>query len=108
MGLLRRMLGLGKKQEKPYVDAGIALMHKLITKFNLSDWKDLLPSYNEEEIEAINKRWARFQSIANDVVGADAQNSIRMILPSTYRECWLVRRYPNLRATLGNFRISFR
>jgi len=73
MGLMRRILGLGKKQEKPYVDAGIAVMHKLITKFNLLDWKDLLPSYTEEETEAINERWSRFQRMANEAAGGDAK-----------------------------------
>ncbi|MFH1595162.1 MAG: hypothetical protein ABIG94_02155 [Pseudomonadota bacterium] len=73
MGLLRRILGWEKKQDKPYVDAGMAVMHKLITKFNLLDWKDLLPSYTDEEIEAINKRWSRFQRMANNVGGGDVK-----------------------------------
>ncbi len=73
MGLLRRILGLVKKQEKPYVDAGVAVMHKLITKFDLRDWKDLLPSYTEEEMEAINKRLSKFQEMANKVAGGDVK-----------------------------------
>ncbi len=73
MSLLKRILGMEKKAEKPYIYAGIALIHKLTATLNLSDWKDLLPSYTEEEIEAINKRWSSFQRTANEVAGGDAK-----------------------------------
>jgi hypothetical protein len=73
MGLLRRILGLEKKAGKPYIDAGVALTHTLTTKLSLPGWKDLLPTYTEQEMGAINKRWSGFQKMANEVVDGDAK-----------------------------------
>jgi len=64
--------GLGKKMNKIYVDSGMALLHKLIITFNLPDWKELLPTYTEEEIEAINKSLSDFQKTADEVIGGSA------------------------------------
>ena len=71
MGLLSRILGSGKKQ--PYIDAGTALLHKLIATLNLPDWKDLLPTYTSAEIEAINRKLSSFQQEANRLGGGEAK-----------------------------------
>ena len=57
----------------PYIDAGMASIHKLITTLNLTDWKDLLPSYTEEEMEAINRKWSSFERMANEIAGGDVK-----------------------------------
>jgi hypothetical protein len=67
------MLGLENKTAKPYVDAGVALTHKLVTTLNLPGWKDSLPSYNEEEMEAIDRKLSGFQRMANGVDGGVAK-----------------------------------
>jgi hypothetical protein len=73
MGIIRRILGFEKKVEKSYVDAGVALIHKLNATLNLPDWRELLPTYTEEEMEAINRRWSDFQRTANEVGGGDVK-----------------------------------
>jgi len=74
MGIIRRLLGLeNKKADKPYLDAGVALTHRLASTLGLTDWKDLLPTYTEEEIEAINRKQVGFQKMANQVAGAEVR-----------------------------------
>jgi hypothetical protein len=48
------------------------LLYKLIITFNLPDWKELLPTYTEEELEAINKSRSDFQKTADEVIGGSS------------------------------------
>jgi hypothetical protein len=73
MGLLSELLGKKKRQEKPYIDSGLALINKLVTTLNLSGWKDLLPEYTPEEIEAIDRRLTEFQKLADKEYGGEAK-----------------------------------
>jgi hypothetical protein len=73
MGILSKMLGLERKKEKPYIDGGVTLIHKLTATLSLPDWKHLVPTYTEEEVEAINRSWSNFQKTANQAVGGDAK-----------------------------------
>lgn len=72
MGILNKLFGIEKSNTKPYVDAGVALLYKVTSSLNLPGWKDGLPTYTESEIEAIDRRMANFQKMANDVLGGDA------------------------------------
>jgi hypothetical protein len=72
MGFLKSLFGTGKRQE-PYVDAGMALTHKLVTALGLPGWKDLLPVYTQKEVEAINRELSMFQNIANKELGGEAR-----------------------------------
>ncbi|MBN2324120.1 MAG: hypothetical protein JXQ30_10330 [Spirochaetes bacterium] len=73
MGILNRIFGTQKNKAKPYVDAGMALLYKLMVSFNLSGLKDGLPSYTRPEMEAIDRRLSSFQKMANDEMGGNAR-----------------------------------
>ena len=70
MGFFGKLLGVQKRQ--PYVDAGMALLFKLCREFNLPGWKDGLPEYTQEEVDAIDLGLERFQSIADKEMGGKA------------------------------------
>ena len=65
----------GHRPPNPYVDAGTALLHHLITTLNLPGWKDLLPSYTPEEAAAIQAELSNFQKMADAEAGEGAQGS---------------------------------
>ena len=73
MGFLSKLFRTNKCPPKPYVDAGVQLMHKLIQSLNLDGWQNLLPVYSREEIGAIDSGMSNFQNIANDVLGGEAR-----------------------------------
>lgn len=72
MGFLSKLFGTGKR-EKPYVDAGMLLMSKLIQVLRLDGWQNLLPVYTQEEMETIDRELSALQQIANQVVGGEAR-----------------------------------
>jgi hypothetical protein len=67
-----KTLGLLKEKDTRYVDSGMELLCKLIVTLDLTDWKDLLPIYTEEEIDIIDNGLTAFQRTANDVIGGKA------------------------------------
>ena len=69
MGFLRKLFGTIRRPDKPYVDGGMRLLHRLITSLRLNGWENLLPVYTPREIEVIEQKLAQFQSAANDVAG---------------------------------------
>jgi len=73
MRILNKLLGIGKSKANPYVDAGVALLFKLTSSLNLPGWKDGLPTYTKSEIEAIDRRIANFQKMANDELGGNVR-----------------------------------
>ncbi len=48
-----------------YVDAGIRLTRELVVSLGLGDWKDLLPEYTTEEMEAMDRELTNFQRMAD-------------------------------------------
>jgi hypothetical protein len=72
MSLLRRFFSPGQQIAKSYVDAGTALLNSLINALGLPGWKDLLPAYSAEEVEAIDSGLSQFQDIADKTVGGEA------------------------------------
>jgi len=72
VSIFSQLLGTKKTAAKPYPDAGLRLSYKLIDSLSLSGWKDGLPAYTPEEIEAIEGSLAAFQRIANETVGGNA------------------------------------
>jgi hypothetical protein len=72
MGLLDKLFATSKSIEKPYVDAGVRLTHKLVQSLQLDGWPNGLPAYTRAEAEAIDAGLSRFQQIANEVMGGTA------------------------------------
>lgn len=62
-----------RKSPKPYVDAGVALIHRLENSLSLLAWNDLAPTYSAEEMEAIDRKLSSFQKTANHVAGGEAR-----------------------------------
>lgn len=57
--------------DKQYVDAGTALAFGLVKTLGLPDWKDFLPVYTAEEVEAIDSGLSQFQNLADKTVGGE-------------------------------------
>jgi hypothetical protein len=73
LGHSRMPFRLGRKHTEPYVDAGIVLIQELVTSLSLGGWKDLMPSYTPDEVDAIQQELDSFQRIADDVIGGVAK-----------------------------------
>jgi len=64
---------LSRKKTNPYVDAGTALIARLVTSLNIPGWgAGLQPTYRRDEIEAIQFKLSDVQKIANQVAGGEA------------------------------------
>lgn len=70
MGFLANIFG---SKSQSYGSAGAALLLKLTSTLNLSDWKDGLPNYTPEEVEAIDKNIDQFQYLAEKQLGGEAK-----------------------------------
>jgi hypothetical protein len=71
VGFLNRLFGSAPVSKKPYVDAGVELTHKLVSKLALEGWSGGLPQYTAEETEAINLNLGHFQRTANESAGTE-------------------------------------
>src|SRR5260221_3802890 len=71
MGLLSKLFG-ASKPGKPYVDAGMRLIHNLIQNLRLEGWENLLPVYSPGEIKVIEAELVSFQSMADKQMGSKA------------------------------------
>lgn len=64
----------GNRKIKRYPDAGTRLFAHLIRQFSLPGWSaDLVPTYSEEELEAIQDGLGDFQRTADAQMGGGAQ-----------------------------------
>jgi len=71
MGIFGNLFGR-KPKGQPYVDAGMALSFKLCRSLDLADWNEGLPTYTQEEQEAIDRHLSMFQTMANREMGDEA------------------------------------
>lgn len=76
LGWLGRLFG---PSPKAYVDAGVRLTHELILSLTLGGWKDLVPEYTPEEIEAIDQELSNFQRTANSMAAEEEGPGARML-----------------------------
>ena len=67
----RRLAGMANNKPKPYIDAGMLLVDKLMAFLDLSGWKDGHPMYTHSEIESINRKTSGFQKLATEEMGAE-------------------------------------
>ena len=65
---------------KAYVDAGVRLTHELVVSLGLADWKDLLPDYTAEEIEAMDRELSNFQQIADGMAAEQEGPGAQMLI----------------------------
>lgn len=84
-----------KLQSGAYSDAGTSVVLRITQSLNLKDWQDGIPvGYTREEMDAIDKRMANFQRIADEEGGGpvsfhpDAVDSIRRTVAAQALENW--------------------
>ena len=66
-----------KAKADPYMASGTRLFQTLVTTLDLPGWSiDLLPTYSEEEVEAIDHGLGRFQRLADDVAKEKGEGSM--------------------------------
>jgi hypothetical protein len=72
MSLFRRLFPRRQQPAKPYVDVGTALAYSFVNTLGLPGWKDFLPVYTAEELEAIDSGLLQFQNVADKTLGGGA------------------------------------
>lgn len=72
MGLLEKLFGSPQSPKKPYVEAGTHVTLRLVQSLSLQGWENGLPSYTQDEMEAINHKLDMFQRMANEKMGGTA------------------------------------